>query len=231
MLLRATRLLACLATAWAGFDEDLVRQHSLMFASEMNQDDEIDGFHQEDFEAELQHVRRQHERLASAGASRPSLGPLIEQALNDPNSLARVTESIANLGAGGDSDASAVHQQLLEADPSLGAGMDARRKHREAMMAAASSDRRSDAFDGDDDTPLDISSDGGGAADGGGGGGGAAAEGGGGWNAPGSASARGAPGFGYRAGGLRPLKMDKMRHDIDHAFHQLRREDYRSDEL
>lgn len=219
MLLRAARLLACLATVWAGLDEDLVRQHSLMFATEMNQDDEIDGFHQEDFEAELQHVRRQHERLTSAGASRPSLGPLIEQALNDPNSLARVTESIANLGAGGDSDASAIHQQLLEADPSLSAGMEARRKHREAMMVAASADRTPDNFDGDDDTRLEVPADGG-----------ATAAGGGGWNAPRSASARGAPGFGYRAGGLRPIKME-MRHDIDHAFHQLRREDYRSDEL
>ena len=212
-------LLACLVAAWAGLDEDLIRQHSLMFASQMNQDDEIDGFHQEDFEAELQHVRRQHERLSSAGAQQPSLGPLIEQALNDPNSLARVTESIANLGVGGDSDASAIHQQLLEADPSLRAGMDARRKHREAMMAAATADSAPDAFEGDDDTRLQVPADGG------------ATEESGGWSAPRSSSARGAPGFGYRAGGLRPMKIGPMRHDIDHAFHQLRREDYRSDEL
>ena len=102
-------LCLCAAGQYTGhfprLDSELVRQHSLVFAPYMDQDEDIDGFHGEDFEAELAHVRTEHERLRSKGASQPTIGPLIEQALKDPQSLGRITESIANLGADGDASA------------------------------------------------------------------------------------------------------------------------------
>ena len=209
-------VLATLLAVAGGLHDDLVKQHNLMFASYMDQDDEADGFHTEDFEAELQHVRRQHDRLTSAGATRPTLGPLIEQALSDPQSLERITESIANLGADGDANAHALHQQLLDADPTLGAGWEERRRLRDATTptpgGAGWGDTQANWAAGMRVPPGTV-------------------EAGDGWTPPPDlSSARGAPGFGYRAGGLKPVTMS-FRPDIDHAAHQLRRDDYRSDEL
>ena len=206
-----------LATSLGSLDEDLVKQHSMVFASYMNQDDDIDGFHQEDFEAELQQVQRDAEKLRVAGASQPTLQPLIEQALKNPESLGRITESIANLGAAGDETAKDLAHQIMREDPTVATGWE--RAAAEAMRLTLA-ERPAPGLDS---WPPSDASWGSFAAT-------AAARGLENSRST-SASSRAAPGFGFRAGGLTQSTTMRMRPDVDIAAHQLRGGYKRDDEL